>query len=196
MTWIEVRKVVEKWFWTNIWRNQMEDTFLHDNFRLFLCTGCLTCVSSRRRVLEHFQKTAQSQKSLDNPVQDWDWCQKINVKSQLPKDPDWEDIMAAFQEACNDTSLTRKPRQWSISRSQSDRTKNGDSAIARSTRTIQETSKKRNTKPRYTCQSTDLTHDWKKCKGKKKAINELNISPEPEDKATAYIDYESSTSSK
>ena len=125
---------------------------------------------------------------MDNDV-------RKDVKSLLPKDPDWDDFISAFQECCNDTSFDIKPKQSSKFRRNFDRSMNRDQVAGSSTKVVPATSERRSSKACYTCQSTDPTHDWKACKGKKKAINEVSNIQDHEEKITDYMEYESSGSS-
>ncbi len=78
----------------------------------------------------------------------------------------WGDFLEAFQEVCKDKSMVKRSRPLFAPRRQLGE----KNVLVRGQR-----ENPGRTKACYTYGTTDTTHDWKTCQGKKKAINEVEF---------------------
>ena len=71
MSWAEVKEAMKKRFGTNIWRNKMEETYLHDNFKKSSNIDCLTWALNQKKRIRAFQEDCSQSKSLRKYCSEW-----------------------------------------------------------------------------------------------------------------------------
>lgn len=81
------------------------------------------------------------------------------MNSLPPRNQNWDDVISAIQEACNDTSFIKKPKQSSRFSRNFDRSMKTDQTAGISKNLVPATSERRSSKAFYACQTTDPTHD-------------------------------------
>ena len=206
MSWDQWKQAIEERFGTDTWKNQLEEAFLNDNFNPAYHKDCLIWAIKQKKRIRAFSPDSSSKRIVEKILFRMNGDIRNSVRSLIQGDITWDKFIAAFQDVCKNNNNNRNRNNINNRRLNTrnfNREPSGDKDMTKdpvgfSSTKAQPSSTERKLRACRTCGSTDPTHVWKDCKGKGRAINEVDFTQEERDNRSVmeFMEYEDSSSSQ
>ena len=183
LSWDQWKEAIEERFGTDTWKNQLEEAVLNDNFNPAYHRDCLAGEIEQKKRIRAFSPESTSKRIVEKMLFRMGGDIRNSVRSLMQGEITWDKFIAAFQDVCKNNQFNKNRNSSNNNRRINPRNFNrehqAEKEVHRETLGVSSTKVQPSTMDKKlracrTCGSTDPTHIWKECKGKGKAINEVD----------------------